>query len=74
MKDKFKQVCKSVFNFKDHKDPLIRRIVIELMPALAKYDPETFSKEYLSTCMDHLLVQLKKERERNAGKYHSLDV
>jgi FKBP12-rapamycin complex-associated protein len=69
MNNRFREVCEAVFQFKEHRDPLIRRTVVNLMPILASYNPMDFSNAYLDDAMSHLLQQLKKERERNAGKY-----
>ncbi|ODQ63316.1 FAT-domain-containing protein [Nadsonia fulvescens var. elongata DSM 6958] len=64
MKDKFDTLCEMILQYKDHKDSLIRRTVMIMLPDLAKYNPSEFSKAYIHKTMLHLLCQLKKDREK----------
>jgi serine/threonine-protein kinase mTOR len=52
--------------YKDHRDSLIRRSVIELIPAMATYNHTEFISSYLHKSMVYLLGQLKKDRDRAA--------
>ncbi|KAK9480797.1 armadillo-type protein [Lipomyces japonicus] len=61
----YADVCDTVLRFKDHRDALVRRTVLAMMPTLANYNPSDFTEKYLHKCMLHLLGQLKKDRERN---------
>ena len=70
MTDKFGLVCEEALRFKDHKDVLVRKTVIQLIPVFASYDPLTFSQYYLHTCMQHLIIQLKKG-DKDAGIFPS---
>jgi serine/threonine-protein kinase mTOR len=66
---KFKEVCEIIMKFKDHRDSLVRKTVISLIPKLAELDPDQFYKEnYLQISMNFFIVQLKKEKERAVGK------
>ena len=67
MKDQYQDVCELVLRYKEHRDNLIRRTVIALIPTLATYDPQLFSTLYLHKAMGHLLGQLKKDRDRSTS-------
>ncbi|KAK9465831.1 armadillo-type protein [Lipomyces arxii] len=76
----YDDVCETVLKYKDHRDALVRRTVLVMMPTLASYNPTKFTDSYIHKCMLHLLGQLKKDRERNqifqsigliAGAVHS---
>lgn len=64
MQPYYSEVCEIVLRYKDHKDLLVRRTVIQILPILAQYSPIEFTKKYLSDSMSHLISQFKKERER----------
>ncbi|KAI8819891.1 armadillo-type protein [Fimicolochytrium jonesii] len=65
--EKYKGLCESVLKYKDHRDGLVRRTVILMIPALAQFDPTDFVAAYMNGCMAYLLAQLKKDRDRSAG-------
>jgi FKBP12-rapamycin complex-associated protein len=65
MQTRYTDVCETVLKFKDHKDPLVRRTVIEILPDLARYNPSEFTKRYLVDSMSHLIGQLKKEKDKS---------
>lgn len=67
MHERYKEVCEIVLRFKDHRDNLIRRSSITLIPILAAYNPEDFVSLYLHKCMLYLQTQLKRERERSVS-------
>ena len=67
MHEHYRDVCEVVMRFKDHRDHLIRRLVISLIPNLASYNPVDFVQFYLHKCMMHLQAQLKKDRDRSAA-------
>ena len=62
---RYDESCNRVFLFKDHRDPLIRRQVIDTIPILAAYHPQEFSTHYLHKFMIHLQGQLKRGADRN---------
>ncbi|CAG8613704.1 7931_t:CDS:2, partial [Scutellospora calospora] len=65
MHEKYKHVCETVHRYKDHRDGLIRRTVISLIPVLAEFDDKEFVATYVQKFMSHLLLQLKKDRDRS---------
>ncbi|OLL26279.1 Phosphatidylinositol 3-kinase tor2 [Neolecta irregularis DAH-3] len=67
MRDRYREVCDVILYYKDHRDALIRRSVISLIPTLAEYNPSEFVASRLHKCMLHLIGQLKKERDRSAA-------
>lgn len=67
MKENFLDAAEQILTFKIHKDALVRKMVITLIPTLAVYDPQTFSEHYLHRAMGHLVTQLDKPNERSVG-------
>lgn len=67
MHEKYPDVCDVVLKHKDHRDALIRKTVVLIIPNLANYNPPVFVASYLQKCMIHLLAQLKKEKDRKEG-------
>lgn len=65
MHEKYKNVCETVHRYKDHRDSLIRRTVISLIPVLAEFNDKEFVATYVQKFMTHLLAQLKKDRDRS---------
>ncbi len=66
MRDHYKESCELILRFKDHKEILVRRSVITLIPAMGAYDPIAFQELFLSRAMSHLLVQVVKSSDRDA--------
>ena len=64
MQERYNEVCDQVLSYKDHRENLVRRAVIELIPTLASYSHQEFIANYLHKCMVYLLGQLKKDRDR----------
>ncbi|OZJ02458.1 hypothetical protein BZG36_04099 [Bifiguratus adelaidae] len=64
MRERYDDVVGVILNYRDHRDGLIRRAVINIIPNLATYDPNKFKQNYLQTCMLYLLAQLRREKER----------
>lgn len=54
----------------NHRDHLIRKTVVSMIPTLAAFDPDTFAHEYLNRCMQHLLGLLRKDRDKRDGNLH----
>ncbi|KAI8593944.1 armadillo-type protein [Geranomyces variabilis] len=65
--EQYKALCESVLKYKDHRDKLVRRTVILMIPNLAQFDPTDFVAAYMNGCMAYLLSQLKKDRESSAA-------
>ncbi|KAI0032654.1 atypical/PIKK/FRAP protein kinase [Vararia minispora EC-137] len=64
MRENFLDTGEQILRFKTSRDPLIRKMVITLIPTLATYDTATFSEHFLHHAMAHLLTQLDKPQER----------
>eukprot|EP00736_Rhodelphis_marinus_P007859 Rmarinus@m.12108 len=56
---RFKELCDAVLRFKDHRDRLIRRTVITLLPHIAQFSPNNFVRMYLTSCVNHLLSAVR---------------
>jgi FKBP12-rapamycin complex-associated protein len=58
-----------VLKFKDHKDPLVRKTTISLVPILAGFNPKAFNLSHLQPCASYMLTVMKKEKgaERSAA-------
>lgn len=61
---RFKEMCDIILRYRDHKDRLVRKTVISLLPRLATFYPELFIQNYLNMCMNYLLISLKRDSER----------
>lgn len=71
MQDRYNEVCDQVLSYKDHRENLVRRAVIELIPTMATYSHAEFIQNYLHKCMVYLLGQLKKDRDRTTCEWES---
>ncbi|KAF4581337.1 phosphatidylinositol kinase- protein kinase tor1 [Pleurotus pulmonarius] len=58
-------VGETILRFKAHKDNLVRKTVITLIPTLASYGTAAFIEHFLHKAMGHLLTQLDKPSERH---------
>jgi len=67
MKEDFLDSAEQILSFRQHRDGLVKKMVITLIPTLAVYDTQTFSEHYLHKAMGHLLTQLEKPNERSIG-------
>lgn len=61
------ETSEMILKFRDHKDALIRKTVINLISVLAKYDERKFSDHIFHRAMDYLLRQSEKPTERWAA-------
>eukprot|EP01083_Nonionella_stella_P022317 61746_1 len=64
---RFKEVCERVLQYRDHRDRMVCRTVIALLPRLVVFCPDAFVRGYLSTCLDHLINTLKNHRYRETA-------
>lgn len=69
MQPYYTEACETVLRYKDHKDVLIRRTVIGILPDLAKYSPKEYTKRYLVDSMAYLISLLKRDREKGLVFY-----
>lgn len=76
MHDNFPDTADMILRFKTHRDQLVRKTVITMIPTLAAYDTQTFTEHFLHKAMAHLLQQLEKPTatERSLGGTHLLQV
>ncbi|KAF2235412.1 phosphatidylinositol 3-kinase tor2 [Viridothelium virens] len=62
---RYREACETVLIYKEHREPLIRKEVVDLIPILASYAPNEFGSSYLHKFMLHLQGLLKNEKTRN---------
>ncbi|PWZ00165.1 putative TOR1-1-phosphatidylinositol 3-kinase [Testicularia cyperi] len=65
MRSRFHRACELVFRLHKHRDPLIKRTITNLVPVLARYDPQYFAEEHLGAVMGILTEQLRREKDRS---------
>ncbi|KAF9054520.1 atypical PIKK FRAP protein kinase [Panaeolus papilionaceus] len=65
MRESFLDTADQILRFRSHRDALVRKMVITLIPSLAVYDTQTFTEHFLHKAMAHLLTQLEKPNERS---------
>lgn len=73
MRETFLDTAEQILRFKSHRDLLVRKMVITMIPSLAAYDTQTFTEHFLHKAMAHLLTQLEKPNERSFG-WHAYSV
>ncbi|KAG6916802.1 hypothetical protein DXG01_005325 [Tephrocybe rancida] len=64
MRDVFLVTAEKILNFKTHRELLIRKMVITLIPTFAAYDMQTFNKHLLNKAIAQLLTSAGKTNER----------
>ncbi|KAI8458016.1 atypical/PIKK/FRAP protein kinase [Phakopsora pachyrhizi] len=69
MRPRFQEISDQILSYKDHREALVRRAVVELIPTLASYNSTEFSVTYLYQCMMYLIEQLRKDRDRTTSFY-----
>lgn len=67
MKDAYVDTAETILRLRTHRDPLIRKTILTLIPTLALYDTQTFSEYFMHKAMSHLLEQLAKPAERSTA-------
>ncbi|GAM22047.1 hypothetical protein SAMD00019534_052220 [Acytostelium subglobosum LB1] len=65
MFNKFKDVCETILRYKEHRDKLVKKTVITLLPSMALFCPKDFVHHHLNNCMIHVLASLKNQGERS---------
>lgn len=68
MRENFAETAETILRLRVHKDALVRRAVVTLIPTLAIYDTQTFSEHFLHMCMGHLLTQLSKGQAQDRSQ------
>jgi serine/threonine-protein kinase mTOR len=61
IQNQFRELCDRICRYKDHRDKLIRRTVITLLPKLAASNPNSFVLNYRHMCINYLLSALRKD-------------
>ncbi|EGG01362.1 uncharacterized protein MELLADRAFT_117828 [Melampsora larici-populina 98AG31] len=69
MRSRYQEVCDQVLTYREHREALVRRAVVELIPTLASYNVTEFTSSYLHKCMVYLIEQLRKDRDRTTSFY-----
>ena len=64
---RYQDLCEIVLRYRDHKDLLIRKSVMLMIPDLTKLDVQEYLSTFFSSSMNYLLNQLKKEKDRNTA-------
>ncbi|KAJ3072072.1 phosphatidylinositol kinase- protein kinase tor1 [Podochytrium sp. JEL0797] len=67
MESKYSVTCNIIFHFRENSDQLIRKTVVELFPILAAYDTANFRLVYLSSCVDYLIRDVRRERMNSSS-------
>ncbi|KAJ4349705.1 phosphatidylinositol kinase- protein kinase tor1 [Didymosphaeria variabile] len=62
---KYKETVETVLKYREHRDALVRREVVLIIPILASYSPTEFAAKYLHQCMLHLQGLIRKDRDRD---------
>lgn len=64
---RFGEICEIVLRYKEHREGLIRKTVMLMIPDLARLDTPEFVLTYFPLSITYLMSQLKKEKERAAA-------
>ncbi|KAI9893709.1 MAG: phosphatidylinositol kinase- protein kinase tor1 [Vezdaea aestivalis] len=67
MTEHYREACEIILRYKDYRDNMVKRLVVELIPVLARYSPLDFVNLYLHKFMTYLQTHLKREKDRNAA-------
>jgi FKBP12-rapamycin complex-associated protein len=68
---KYRETFELIFRLREHKEPMIRKVVILAIAGLASYDSDLFARDYLSPSMEFILISLRKEKEKSTCKFPS---
>jgi len=64
MVPRFKEVCKAIMQFKDHRSRTVKGAIIHLLPSLAQFCPDAFARTHLDEAMDMLLKCCKSQETK----------
>jgi FKBP12-rapamycin complex-associated protein len=68
MNDKYQRIMELLLQLRTHKSDIIRRAIIQLVPKLARYNPDVFATDYLPTWTLHLVsLAVIKKPERSVS-------
>ena len=57
MREQYNYTAENTLSLQGHKDPLIRKTVLLLIPTFAAYNTSSFCEHYLHKAMSHLQAQ-----------------
>ncbi|KAG6843936.1 hypothetical protein H0H87_011584 [Tephrocybe sp. NHM501043] len=63
----FLETAEQILLLKSHREPLIRKAVIGLIPSLAAYDTQSFTEHILQKVMAHLLLSTERPLEQSSA-------
>ena len=66
---KYREACDIVFRYKEHRDAIVRREVLNIIPTLAAYNPEQFTNNYLHMCMLWLQNLINRKQKDNFAAF-----
>jgi FKBP12-rapamycin complex-associated protein len=69
MRETYVDVATKILGLRSHRDALVRRMVITLIPTLAAYDRPAFCEQALHVAAAHLIAMLDKPAERSFGAH-----
>lgn len=72
LKERYSDVVNTVFKYRDSRDKLIKKTVIIVLPSLAAFAPEDFSKNHLEFSMNYLISLSKKESDSRPHAFISI--
>ncbi|KAF2457914.1 armadillo-type protein [Lineolata rhizophorae] len=64
---RYRESCDIILRYREHRDGLIRREVIGILPILAAYAPQDFVSAHLHTCMVYLQSLIKKGKDTSSA-------
>jgi FKBP12-rapamycin complex-associated protein len=65
MHESYGEICKQILALRAHRDTLVKRMVITLIPTLAAFDKAAFCETSLHVAAGHLIANLDKPTERS---------
>ena len=67
MKEAYLDTAETILKLRTHRDALVRKTIISLIPTLAIYDTQTFSEYFMQNAVGYLLEQVQKPTERSVA-------
>ncbi|KAJ1558802.1 phosphatidylinositol kinase- protein kinase tor1, partial [Nowakowskiella sp. JEL0078] len=62
---RYEEICKLIFNHKEHGNSVVRCAVITSLPSLAAHAPDAFANDYLAVSMTYLLKRLTIDSDKS---------
>eukprot|EP01033_Poteriospumella_lacustris_P010144 gene10144-7234_t len=64
---RFKEVCRSLMQLKNHKSKLVKQAIIDLLPSLAHLCPDVFARAHMDESIDFLIKCTRTSELRSAA-------